>query len=221
MLSALDPPLYEGTASGITDKKTALSLKAFQRSKGLSVDGTATSGTLRALLESYMALQDTSLAADITPVVHGCQGHFDDSETSAGLEPDDRRLEVFFFPDEIYPAPPGGVSGPGSAAYPAWQKSLVETQDFEVHGIHVQIVDSKKQPVPFADAILEGPTSGAARADRHGFVSFFDLVAGAYTLRATKAGTKIGTYKITYPTAKTEPGKTRAAKSRAKSGVPL
>jgi hypothetical protein len=209
MLSALPPggtPHYQGYASGVTDDKTVAAVKAFQDANGLDVDGKVGPATREALVKAYMGLEDTTLADDIDPVAHGCKGHFDDDLTDDGLQPDDRRLEVFFFEKEIDPAPPGKTSKPGSEQYPAWRDALVETKDFENHGIHVQIIDSNKQPVPGADVHLEGPTTGDATADEHGFVSFFDLVAGDYTLSAKKKNRPMGTYKITYPTAKTAPG---------------
>src|SRR5206468_10885829 len=150
--------------------------------------------------------EDTTLGKDIVPEAHGCKGHFDDDLTDDGLQPDDRRLEVFFFEKEIDPKPSGKTSKAGSPQYPAWRDALVETKDFENHGIHVQIIDGSKQPVPAAEVHLEGPTTADATADDHGFVSFFDLVAGDYTVSAKRKGREIGTYKITYPTAKTVPG---------------
>jgi hypothetical protein len=138
--------------------------------------------------------------------------------TKAGVQPDDRRLEVFFFDWEIKPEPPGKISVAGSPQYPAWRAALVETRDFEHHGIHVQIVDNKKKPVPLAQVHLEGPLTADAVADPHGFVSFFGLTPGDYTLSAKKAGFTVGTYKIKYPTAKTLPGYANAAPPA--SGMP-
>ncbi len=151
-----------------------------------------------------MALEDTSLAADITPVAHGCTGHVDDTITQDGLQPDDRRLEVLFFDFDIKPPPSGDTSGASAPEYPAWKARLVETVDFENHGIHVQLVDTQKQPVPLAAVHLDGPTQADTTADEHGFVSFFGLVAGDYTIQGTtRMGIVMPPTKITYPTAKT------------------
>jgi hypothetical protein len=220
MLSALSSkgtPLYEGYASGVRDEKTTAAVKEFQKSKNLKDDGKGGPDTLKALVTAYMGIEDTSLSRDIVPVVHGCAGHFDDTATDDGLQPDDRRLEVFFFDDEIDPKPAGKSSAPGSAEYPAWRAALVETRDFEHHGIHVQIVDADKQPVPLAETHLEGPTTGDAVADDHGFVSFFDLVAGEYTLSAKRRGFKIGTFKLAYPTAKTVQGYRRSTTAESEA----
>jgi len=75
----------------------------------------------------------------------------------------------------------------------------------------VQIVDAKKQPAPFATVHLEGPVTAEATTDDHGFVSFFGLRTGEYTIRSEKNGYKIGVSKLTYPTAKTVPGYARTA----------
>jgi hypothetical protein len=208
MLSALPGadgrPLYDGGSSGILDERTTASLKAFQQSSGLPVDAKAGPATRTALVKRYMGLEDTSLAADVKAVSHGCTGHDDDTITADGLQPDDRRLEVLFFDAEIRPPPAGETSDAGSAEYPAWRARLVETADFENHGIHAQIVDTQKQPVPMATVHLEGPAPQDAVADEHGFVTFWGLVAGDYTVRGvSRTGIAIPATKITYPTAKT------------------
>ena len=210
MLSALPAGYYDGQASGVTDKKTRAAIKAFQKSKGLKADGNAGGATLKAIVAAYLSLEDTSLSQDITPVTHGCEGHFDDDLTEAGVQPDDRRLELFFFDWEIKPAPPGKISQAGSAQYPAWRAALVETRDFEHHGIHVQIIDTQKRPVPLAQVHLEGPIASDSVTDSHGFVSFYGLKSGEYTLSAQKGGLTVGTYKISYPTAKTVAGYAKA-----------
>jgi hypothetical protein len=215
MLSVLPEggtPLYQGHASGVTDDRTTAALKAFQeltnaeKSAGLPTDGKADFATRKALVEAYMGIADTTLDDDVLPVAHGCEGHFEDTATTSGIASDDRRLEVFFFKEKIDPRPTERVSPAGSTQYPAWLGMLVETKDFECHGIHVQIVDAKKQPAPFATVHLTGPTTADATTDEHGFVSFFGLRQGEYTISSEKNGYKIGVSKLTYPTAKTVPG---------------
>jgi hypothetical protein len=208
MLSALTgpdgAPLYDGSAAGVMDPKTKAALQAFQQANGLPVDGKAGSATRKALVTQYMAIEDTSLAAGLQPIAHGCTGHTDDTLTQDGLQPDDRRLEVLFFDLDVKPPPSGDTSGPGAPEYPAWRGRLVETVDFENHGIHVQIVDTQKQPAAMAQVHLDGPTSQDTTADEHGFVSFWGLVAGDYTIKGTsRTGIPIPPTKITYPTAKT------------------
>jgi hypothetical protein len=221
MLSVLpegQKPFYKGTAPGITDKATIQAIKDFQKfsnekqGTSLKIDGKAGPETRKALVEAYMNLEDTTLGADIVPVTHGCEGHFDDTATDDGLEPDDRRLEVFFFENGLDPVPSAKTTSAGSPEYPAWLEQVVETQDFEYHGIHVQIVDAKKQPVPEAAVTLKGPTSHESTTDEHGYVSFFGLKAGGYTVHSEKKGFKIGDSKLTYPTAKTVPGNKKTTK---------
>ncbi|MEO7424475.1 MAG: peptidoglycan-binding protein [Fibrobacteria bacterium] len=209
MLSVLPEggkPHYAGNAAGITDAVTTAALKAFQAGAGLPTDGQGDFATRKALVEAYMGLNGTTLAEDVTPIAHGVEGHFEDSATASGIEADDRRLEAFFFEKEIMPQPSATTSSGGSSPYPKWQENLVDTQDFENHGIHVQIVDAKMQPVPFATVHLKGPTSGEGKSDEHGFVSFTGLKKGEYTLGSEKNGYKIGVSKLKYPTAKTVPG---------------
>ncbi len=221
MLSALPegkPSFYQGFASGITDQATKAAIKAFQiecnrnrrrKDPPLPTHGNADARTRKALVEAYMSLEDTTLAKGTTPVVHGCEGHTDDTPAESGNEVDDRKLEVFFFHGGILPRPTGTTSAADAPTYPAWLARVVETKDFECHGIHVQIVDAKKLPAPFATVYLDGPTSGESTTDEHGFVSFFGLRPGTYTIRSEKNGYQIGVSKLQYPTAKTVPGHAR------------
>ncbi len=222
MLSALpegEKPFYEGYAAGVTDDKTTVAIAAFQeysnQNKGtnLPTDGKADFETRKALVEAYMGLEDTTLREDVIPIAHGCEGHFEDTVAASGVDSDDRRLEVFFFPKGIAPRPDKTISSEGSTLYPTWLSKVKETEDFENHGIHVQIIDAVKQPAPFAKVRLKGPTTAESECDEHGIVTFFGLKAGEYTLSSEKNGYKIGVSKIVYPTAKTVQGyaKTQAA----------
>ena len=215
MLSALPgdgSSFYQGFASGVTDEKTTTGIKRFQeytnqkKGSALPLDGKADFETRKALVESYMEIENTTLADDVTPIAHGCEGHFADTATSSGQIPDDRRLEVFFFKQGISPRPDSTVSAEGSALYPKWLSRVVETQDYEHHGVHVQIIDSKRQPAPFATVHLTGPIQADTISDEHGFVSFFSLKQGEYTISSEKNGYKIGTSKFTYPASKTVTG---------------
>ncbi|MGE5670149.1 MAG: hypothetical protein ACM31E_01815 [Fibrobacterota bacterium] len=215
MLSVLPEdgkPLYEGFASGITDEKTKKAIMGFQeysnKEKGLNlpIDGKADFETRKAIIEAYMGISDTTLAEDVIPVAHGCEGHFEDSKTSSGVVSDDRRLEVFFFKNGISPRPANTISAEGSTQYPNWLSQVLKNVDFECHGIHVQIIDNEKQPAPFAKVTLKGPVNSNTTADEHGFVSFFGLKAGEYTISSEMKGYKIGVSKLVYPTAKTVSG---------------
>jgi uncharacterized membrane protein YgcG len=222
MLSALlgcaGQPFYDGSSPGVMDDKTIAALKAFQTANGLTADGKPSAATRAALVTQYMAIEDTSLAAGVQPVAHGCTGHEDDTITQDGLQPDDRRLEVLFFDTDIKPSPSGDTSDGGSPEYPAWRARLVQTVDFENHGIHVQIVDTQKQPVPLSAVHLDGPAPQDTTTDEHGFVTFWGLLPGDYTVSGTsRTGIPIPQTKITYPTAKTILG-ARVVKSDGKAG---
>ncbi|MBW8887404.1 MAG: carboxypeptidase regulatory-like domain-containing protein [Fibrobacteres bacterium] len=157
-----------------------------------------------------MDLRGTTLADSVTPIAHGVDGHCKDIAGASGVEADERRLEAFFFEKEIDPRPAATTSS-SSGAYPHWLEKVEDTDDFENHGIHVQIIDAKKQPVPFAEVELKGPTGGSSTCDAHGFVSFTGLVKGEYTLASSKNGYKIGISKLKYPTAKTVPGHVKSS----------
>ncbi len=226
MLSALPgpkgSPYYDGSAPGVMDDKTTDAIKAFQLGNGLPVDGKPGPATRKALVTKYMGLEDTSLAADVTPVAHGCTGHEDDTLTDDGLQPDDRRMEVLFFDVDMKPQPSGETSDGDAPEYPAWRARLVQTVDFENHGIHVQVVDMNNQPMPLATVHLDGPARQDTTADEHGFVSFWGLVAGEYKVQGTsRTGIALPEVTLTYPTAKTTLGaRVLASQGNAAQGGP-
>lgn len=205
-------PFYKGFASGITDNTTTEAIKAFQQyanskpEANLSISGKADSTTCKMLVQYYMQIENTTLEQNIVPETHGCEGHFKAALTAEGAEPDDRRLEIFFFSKGINPVPAGKTSEEGSAEYPSWVSNVCSIKDFENHGIHIQIVDSRKIPVPEANVVLKGPIEAKAISDQHGYVSFFGLKPGEYLVHSEKKGYKIGDSKLIYPLSKTVPG---------------
>ena len=105
----------------------------FQRTRGLAVDGVAGSETRHALIGEYMALDGTTLPAGIPLVTHGCGENFPRDDTGDGqADPDNRRVEVFFFEDRngVQPSPPGDRSAPGSLEYPEWLARAGDPIDF-------------------------------------------------------------------------------------------
>ncbi len=134
----------------------------FQRTRSLTVDGKAGPQTRRQLVTEYMALDGASLAdagVQIEATAHGCGEHFPLDETGDELDqapedgkrdPGDRRVELFFFDPEfgIVPSPPSENSGPGSAEYPAWRASVVQTVDI--------LADNEDLPIVTFVEVIDG-----------------------------------------------------------------
>jgi outer membrane protein OmpA-like peptidoglycan-associated protein len=133
MLSVLpqgEPPFFGGQPNGVEDALTTQAVKDFQEANGLEVDGIVGPITQKALIEDYMALDGTSLPAGMTLTTHGCGENFPVDETGDGVrDPDNRRVEVFFFDGPIDPAPPGKTSKKGSPEYPKWLEQVEQTLD--------------------------------------------------------------------------------------------
>jgi peptidoglycan hydrolase-like protein with peptidoglycan-binding domain len=209
-------PFYDGYPAGVTNSATKDAIKRFQKAKGLKVDAVVGPKTQQALVDAYLKLEGTTFSQGVAVEAYGCQGHTDDSLSESGLEPDDRRVEVFFFDGAITPRPHDHLIPEGAPEYPAWRGALVETRDFENHGIHAQIVDVLDQPVPGADVTLEGPTTDKGVSDEHGFVSFFGVKKGDYSISAERTGYQIATQTLSYPTARTDPGHPKTAVRRVR-----
>ena len=109
----------------------------FQRTRGLKVDGIAGEETRRALIGEYMALDGTSLPKSIEVVPHGCGENFPRDDTVNGVaDPDNRRVEIFFFKDKlgVQPPPAGKNAAKGSKEYPEWVGRAGEPIDFSAEG---------------------------------------------------------------------------------------
>jgi hypothetical protein len=158
-----------------------------------------------------MNIADTTLAKEVKVTTHGCEGHADASLTESGLQPDDRRIEVFFFDQIVDPAPEALTSDATKDWYEKWKGKVNENDDFENHGVYVQVVDDKKKPAALATVYLSGPTNGESTTDDMGFIEFYDLKAGEYTLYTEKDGINVGKSKFTYPIATTVQGYATAA----------
>jgi outer membrane protein OmpA-like peptidoglycan-associated protein len=139
MLSRLPekgPFLYRGTPNGVKDPAHDKAVRAYQQSKGLSVDGIAGPKTCKALIADYMALDRTSLPSSISITTHGCGENFPVTDTADGVRnPDNRRVEMFFFDDAIEPPPPAKISKKGSTAYPQWLAQVGETFELGQDGV--------------------------------------------------------------------------------------
>lgn len=212
MLSVLPEggaPYYEGNASGVSDETTIAAIKRFQEhcntdsGKSIVVNGKAGPETRIELVQEYMKLSDTTFGEGIRIETHGCEGKIDTTVTESGLLPDSRRVEVLFFDQNIDPKPVSATSGVADASYKKWIETIDENDDFENHGVYVQIVDENKKPALLATVYLKGPTAGKSITDKYGFVSFYGLTAGEYTMLTEKEGLSIGTSTFTYPLSST------------------
>lgn len=147
---------------------------AFQRTRGLTVDGKAGPETRRQLVTEYMALDGATLPPDIEPTLHGCGEHFPDSGSPNDTrDPDDRRVELFFFDDDlgIQPAPPGRISAAGSKEYPEWLRraALTELDNAQLRPVVIRLLDPLNQPLAGAPYELSvGDDVRSGHSDEHG-----------------------------------------------------
>lgn len=130
MLSALG--LYRGPVHGRGDPATKDAVACFRTASGLGEGGL--DEAMRAkLIERYMQIDGTTLPAGTKVHHHGCGEHHPDIDTAAGVaEPENRRVEVFFFEGAIDPAPPASCPSGGCTQYPAWRKRAIEVVDVNV-----------------------------------------------------------------------------------------
>jgi hypothetical protein len=106
-------------------------VRRFQAEHDLPSTGKTDAATRRALVIEYMAADATSLPAETTIVAHGCGQSFLAIETEdETAEPENRRVEVFFFTEGIEPKPPKTTSEPGSPEYGAWLEAIEEERTF-------------------------------------------------------------------------------------------
>lgn len=140
MLSALphgsSQPYYGEHHEDYTLKASVM---RFQEDDGLTVDGIAGPITRRALIEAYMAADNTSLPQGVRVVCHGCGESFPtatDATSSPDKKPDpgggDRRVEVFIFQPSIDPEPSTSISGVEDGLYPVWTSRVEEERTFVV-----------------------------------------------------------------------------------------
>ena len=129
------------------------SVRWFQRTRGLKVDGIAGPETRRALIKEYMSLDGTSLPKGVEVITHGCGENFPAEPT--GDETEDaanRRIEIYYFDSElgVQPPPPGKNSKAGSPEYPEWVRRAVTTDHVltELDPVLIELVSSDDLPLP-------------------------------------------------------------------------
>jgi hypothetical protein len=148
-----EPPYYQGEPNGSEDAEHTAAVKGFQKAQGLTVDGIAGPLTRKALIEAYMGLDGTTLPDGITLTTHGCGESFPADATGDNVrDPDNRRVEVFFFDGPIQPPPPGKTSAKGSTEYPAWLAQVTETidvsaEDAEPGSLLIRLHDHDAKPL--------------------------------------------------------------------------
>ncbi len=141
MLSVLPEgrePFYTDPVDGIPGPSTTEAVTEFQefsnadRGTSLQVDGIAGPNTRRELVKAYMELDGTSLPEGTPLFSQGCGEFHPEVPTGDEVnEPQNRRTEMFFFPDKIEPPmPAGGCKAPGCIEYPQWRSRATRTIDF-------------------------------------------------------------------------------------------
>lgn len=106
-------------------------VRRFQAAKELVVDGDPGPLTRKALIADYMAIDGTTLPRTINASAHGCGQSFLAVPTDDGVEElENRRVEIFLFPDGIDPRPSGTISEAGTSEYLAWNEAVVEERTF-------------------------------------------------------------------------------------------
>ncbi len=186
----LDAVLARG-GDGANGSPTGSKLRHFQQTRGLTVDGIAGPQTRDVLVREYMAIDDTTLPADVTVTVHGCGENFPLGADGQAVDPGapdgyedavDRRVELFFF-DAIFgvlPPPPGDNSPKDSLEYPEWRKRAVETHEFVAGGEYTKLV---------IDDPLFGPAIGIDVEVTYELAEPETITtdgSGAFVLRATR-----------------------------------
>lgn len=123
-------PFLAGKVDGKMGPVTQAAVRSFQKANGLAVDGDPGPKTRKALIEAYMGLDGTTLPAGADVAVHGCGEFFPATSIKDGAaSPEDRRAEIFFFDEDIKPAPPGPTSEKGSKEYPQWVAGVTATDE--------------------------------------------------------------------------------------------
>jgi len=179
----------------------------FQRTRNLEMDGVAGPKTREQLVNEYMRLDGVSLVNEpdfqINITTHGCGENFPldkkgedlDQAPSADTEDaKDRRVELFFFDSEfgILPPPPGKNSLAGSVHYPKWRESAKETLDLDTDDVQEAtchfsfVLNDEETGNPREFSIIrfdvEPGVPVTVQTDHTGLFEFFDVKPGDYVL---------------------------------------
>ncbi len=151
----------------------------YRRTRGMAPGEKPDKPMRRALIAEYMGLEGTSLPDGITVVTHGCGENFPADAVPDGVaEPENRRVEVFFFDGVlgVQPPPTGDNSGPGAVDYPEWVKRAKATRDHELQPtdrLLIRLHDDNAMPItsPVPYRITLGQTAGPAGTSADGWVT--------------------------------------------------
>jgi outer membrane protein OmpA-like peptidoglycan-associated protein len=129
--------------------------------EALEEDGVIGPLTRKQMILDYMHREDTTVPEGTSIVVHGC-GEFFPLETSGETldaaavdgqhEQEDRRVEVFLFPQELgmLPPVPGETAAKGAEEYPEWWRRAIEIKSmtFIESTLRVRLHDGARAPMP-------------------------------------------------------------------------
>jgi outer membrane protein OmpA-like peptidoglycan-associated protein len=166
MLSALpaDAPdkFYQEPFTGRKDKRTTGAVQQFQgwrnQSKGttLSESGDVDDDTRAELVRAYMELEGTSVPESTVIKTHGCGEFHPQDPTPPGVDdPDNRRVEIFVFQEQIAPAAVA-CRAPGCSQYRQWVEQVIETIDFQNAAVTCFEISVAMNDVPWtlSDALI-------------------------------------------------------------------
>jgi outer membrane protein OmpA-like peptidoglycan-associated protein len=184
-------PFYAGPIGDGAGPQVIEATKHYQQARGLVVDGVAGPQTRRALITDYMATDGTTLPAGTVIQTHGCgESHPADPIGDNQNDPENRRVEVFFFEGPIDPAPVASCPIPsGCAEYDQWKAKTVQSLELrdEPASIRITVFDENDAAVDGASVHASGPTSANATTSA-GSAHIKDIAAGHYVLVAKKEG---------------------------------
>lgn len=166
---------YNGPVHGRRDAATQDAIKRFRNGSGLG-DGDLDDAARAKLIEKYMQTDGTTLPAGTKIQHHGCGEYHPEIETADGVaEPENRRVEVFFFEGPIDPAAPPRCPSGGCTQYPEWRKRTVETIDVNIaHEVTFTLVDELGLPLKTTKLKIkypDGHTRDATTDDSGMFVA--------------------------------------------------
>jgi peptidoglycan hydrolase-like protein with peptidoglycan-binding domain len=164
-------PFYTDKIDGIAGQNTADAVTAFQqfsndnRGTSLKVDGVAGDETRKALVAEYMRQDGTTLPSGTVLQKHGCGFFHPEVPTPPNTDnAENRRVEIYFFEDQITPPPQDPCPPPGCPEYPQWKAQSVLTIDLDqdlpppavaTKTLEIRIVNNQDEPVAGAKYRLD------------------------------------------------------------------